>query len=470
MIYLFLFLAAILSGIGFYHSRKKIPPGLSSETPDYSGSNVRFFSDLTWEEEGILHQDQHIFEEIICLVNQASRYVMVDMFLFNDLRGRGAMVHKDISLELTEALLDRKEKYPDMFIVVVTDPVNIVYGGYTNPYLTRLDQAGIKIVITDLDVLRDSNILYSPFWRLFIRLLGTGRGKTLPNPFGRGRISLRSYFRLLNFKANHRKLVVADHNETMAAIVTSANMHDGSSMNGNVAVGFSGQAAVALWRMEEAVIRFSGDMKIPEIEPVKMIPQNGQPTLKLVSEGQIKKNILAELARTEMGDQVYLVLFYLSDRDIIHAMKKASLRGVMIRIVLDPNKDAFGRQKSGIPNRQTASELVGEGVAIRWGRTSGEQLHSKMMLVDYSRGESNLVAGSANYTRRNLDDFNLEVNVVVRGNRNDQVFSDARRYCSLLWNGDQGREFSVDYRRYAEKSNIRRLFYRVVEATGLCTF
>ena len=50
-------------------------------------------------------------------------------------------------------------------------------------------------------------------------------------------------------------------------------------------------------------------------------------------------------------------MFYLSERKIISAIKKAHSRKVKVRLLLDPNKDAFGREKNGIPNRSVAYEL-----------------------------------------------------------------------------------------------------------------
>lgn len=68
-------------------------------------------------------------------------------------------------------------------------------------------------------------------------------------------------------------------------------------------------------------------------------------------------------------------MFYFSDRDIINALTNAADRGVNIKILMDPNKDAFGRTKDGTPNRQVASELHKHGIKIRWCNTYGEQCH-----------------------------------------------------------------------------------------------
>ena len=114
--------------------------------------------------------------------------------------------------------------------------------------------------------------------------------------------------------------------------------------------------------------------------------------------------------------------------------------------------------------------MVDAGIHVRWGNTHGEQLHSKMMLFERNDGESNLMLGSANLTRRNLNDLNLETNVQVNGNSGESIFKDAREYFELLWQNNDAREFSVDYPEYADNSLVRKVLYRLIEATGICTF
>ena len=67
-----------------------------------------------------------------------------------------------------------------------------------------------------------------------------------------------------------------------------------------------------------------------------------------------------------------------------------------------------------------------------------------MMLFDFKDGESSLMVGSANLTRRNLNDLNLETSVLVHGSSHQEVFADARTYFMQLWQNDGGREFSLE--------------------------
>jgi phosphatidylserine/phosphatidylglycerophosphate/cardiolipin synthase-like enzyme len=167
---------------------------------------------------------------------------------------------------------------------------------------------------------------------------------------------------------------------------------------------------------------------------------------------------------------VRLAMFYFSDRDIIEALESAHRRGVDVRVLLDPNKDAFGREKNGIPNRPVARELRAAGIPVRWCDTHGEQCHMKMLLVDYGRGESTLIAGSANFTRRNLEDLNLETNVAVRGVRDADALRESRAFFALLWANQTNRIFSAEYPKYADDSLGKRLLYRFMEASGISTF
>ena len=142
--------------------------------------------------------------------------------------------HRELSIELRDALLKRKREMPQMRILVIADPINDVYGGLPSRDLAALRGAGIEVVAPDLDGLRDSNPIYSAFWRLTMRWWsGNGSGEAnLPNPLDAGpdRVTFGAWARLLNFKANHRKVIIGDDGKGgMVGIVTSANPHDASS-------------------------------------------------------------------------------------------------------------------------------------------------------------------------------------------------------------------------------------------------
>jgi len=176
------------------------------------------------------------------------------------------------------------------------------------------------------------------------------------------------------------------------------------------------------------------------------------------------------LNQSSEGDRIDLAMFYLSHRDIVKALIQAHKRGATLRILLDPNEDAFGRKKNGIPNRQVASELNQAGIAVRWCDTHGEQCHSKLMLTRPINDSAELLLGSANFTRRNLDDLNLETNVVLVGDPSLSAVVDAAAFFDLYWRNAPNQYFSRPYEYYADESRLRYWRYRLMEATGLSTF
>ncbi len=460
--------------VAVYHVRKPLPSGIDVATPWRAASDVTFLLDSTFiAPDGEQRQDAVIFDEVFRLIRNAERLVVLDMFLVNDFAGTVAAEHRPLSRELTDALIQRKTERPELIAVLITDPFNTLYGGLESPLFSELREAGIHVVETDLTRLRDPNPFWSGFWRLCCQWFGNSADRGwLPDPVGAGHITLRSYLDLLNFKANHRKTLIVDAGEDWLGLVTSANPHDASSRHSNQALRFRGPAVLDLLATEEAVARFSGaealfDGLATAPEPAAEV---SNPALRIVTEAQIREAVLAMIEGAEPGDALDLAMFYLTQRDVVRAFAAAAARGVWVRILLDPNKGAFGRDMGGIPNRQVAMELMRAGIEVRWCNTRGEQCHSKFLLHRQEDGSAEMLAGSANFTRRNIDNYNLETGVQLRGSLETPALLAAHEAFEALWNNEPGRIHSVPYETYADHSRWRYLVYRFMEATGLSTF
>ena len=159
---------------------------------------------------------------------------------------------------------------------------------------------------------------------------------------------------------------------------------------------------------------------------------------------------------------------------MIQALLAAAKRGVAVRVLLDPNKDAFGRTKNGIPNRSVATELAAASdgaIKVRWFRTHGEQFHSKLIAMRTAT-EFWFTLGSANLTRRNLDDFNLEANVAASVPLTADIATQISAWFDSLWNnrGPPELEYTAEFGAYADPSQSSYWLYRLMEATGLSTF
>ena len=455
---------------------RPLPPGLDFAGAERPAGEIALLRDLTYvDAEGRRHSDQQIFDAMLEIVRGARRFIVLDFFLYNDYVGAGGPPHRYLAAELTAALIAQKRAWPGLTVIVITDPVNTVYGGAPFAQFAELEAAGIEVVTTRLESLRDSNPVYSLFWNVFARPFGNGEGSLMPNPFSDGRVSLRSWLRMLNFKANHRKTLIADRGDGLVGLVTSANPHDGSSANTNVAITFDGPAVLDLLATENAVLELSGREPFdpgPDFDAGELAPPaaGAGATVQILTENAIERSVLGAIEAAGEGDALRLAMFYLSDRDVIAALEAAQARGVDMRVLLDPNKDAFGRTKDGVPARPVAHGLTSSDIPLRWCDTHGEQCHIKLLLVDYRDGTSVLIGGSANLTRRNLHNFNLETNVALRGPRESPPIAGARALLDLMWTNEPGRIVSVDYERYADDSIFKRLRSRFMEASGLSTF
>ncbi|HAS84366.1 MAG TPA: phospholipase [Verrucomicrobia bacterium] len=452
-----------------------MPDGLDFTGSFHPAHDLRFLRDVTFQEtdgaEGKRRVDQQIFDEVLAMVAEAESLLVIDMFLFNDLTGKEDRVYRTLSRELTDAIIARRQARPALHCWLITDPLNSLYGGLESAHLARLRAHGVTVVTTRLTALRDSNPAYSTGWRLLLRFWPHHFGPMLPNPMAGAPVPLRSYLDLLNFKANHRKTVIADRGGVPTALVTSANPHDASSAHHNVAVVFSGPAVADLLATEAAVCAMSGAPEPAALVAAAADPGAPSPLrLRVLTERAVERAALALLERAQAGDKVTLTMFYLASRPIVRTLKQAHQRGVNVRVILDPNKDAFGREKNGIPNRPVAAELTVAGVPVRWIQTHGEQFHTKMLVLEPAEGEMTTILGSSNYTRRNLHNFNLETSVEIRSPQ-DAAFSTAvRDYLALAWRSQPLPVISGDTETYADPSRWRQILYRFQEATGLSTF
>lgn len=443
--------------------------GTSYESPAASVSELNIIYDLTYMKDDILVHEQNILDEQIGAIKQSEKFIVADIFLYNDYYNTEKYDFPESTQRFTNALIEQKRKYPDLAAYVITDPINNSYGEELNKQFVQLENNGIIVIVTDLNKVRDSNPLYAGYYKAYIKNFGQGDGGWIKNPFGNNGpdVEVRSYLKLLNFKANHRKVLITDK----CAIVSSSNPHDGSSFHSNVAFKFAGEAVSYLLESEKAVAAFSGAEMDDVVYKYDASVVRKNTEVRILTEDKIKKNVLESIDSTEQGEEINLGMFYLADRQVIESLIDASNRDVEIKIILDSNKDAFGYEKNGIPNRQVAAELIeksGNKIQVRWYLTHGEQYHTKIIGV-FKDDESILIGGSANYTRRNLDNYNLESDLMVRLNNDDPLIQDFNLYFDKIWENKNG-TYTVDYSEYEGNSLWKKIVYRIQESTGLSTF
>jgi hypothetical protein len=307
------------------------------------------------------------------------------------------------------------------------------------------------------------------------------------------KFTLDTIYNILLLKANHRKLLVVDSGSDLEALVASANPHNPSIPSANSALSIKGDAARYVLEVmrndiahsiRTAEAQSSGSYQgryalwsgkspsrgmqwlnetIPQ-QKISAAASSAGVRGRFVTENQIAKAIMAMLADVRPEDEVRIQMFYLSEPAIIDAIVTAATKTrTPVRLILDPNKDAFNQIKDGTPNRQVAHYMLQEAqkngarLDIRWYDTHGEQNHAKVMSIT-GPGKNQIITGSGNWTGKNIG-YNVDdpANPVRKGSPNMeanlQIFGAPRvtdrfnRLFDLFWKNDAGRNriYTTDY-------------------------
>ena len=408
--------------LSFWHSAKPLPAGthIVSQVSRLSESDVDFLY------ESPQHQDLALRE--MAAIDHAEHLIVID--------------RSPVPRELAEHLLARRHARPHVKIVLVTDPGNEVFGGTSSRILASLEQAGIIVARVRLDRLRDSNPLYSGLWRL---LFGWWSDPFDETP---GQASLRAWSRMQNFKADQRQLLVADDGSGgWNAILESAGAPAGLILRGSLARAMiAGELQIAGWSTD--------DDRLPADPPMDARGV-GSIDARFLTEGAIEAALLDAIAAAGSGDQISIAVQNLSDRRLIAAALEAAARGVRLHVLLAWNP---------MPNRAVAGELLRGGggrIEVRWYPLDPPL--PKLLLVRH-RSDLWMNLGSANFTRRNLGDLNLESGVELRMPAQAAPARAATEYFARLWSGADGSTELADH------SPMAYWRYRFAEATGLSSF
>ena len=446
-----------------YSLNTKNPPGTNLSS-DFRDADCEFLYDLTYLKDGKRLHEKRIFKREMELIKNAQDFLMLDFFLFND-EYPDSMTFPSQVEEMTDLLIAKKKENPAMPILFVTDPINNFYGAYEEDNLKRLRENGIEVVVTDLNKMRDSNALVSGIYRAYLQWFGTSGGGWIKNFFDKDadKVNVRSILKLANFKGNHRKVLISEKE----SLVASANPHDPSAHHSNVAMVFRGKSMEDLIKSESIFFE-----KLPDvIENFKAEEVTSPYKLKVITEGKIYDEISKNIKETKKGDEINLGIFYISEFRILRELGEAAKRGVDVKIIADLNKDAFGLEKNGSPNRPALSELKEDypDINIRWYQTSGEQFHTKFIYFDFKDKDPLAILGSANYTRRNLDNYNLETNLAVEMKKDSPMAGEMKDYYSRIWNNEDG-DYTLPIEDFYEKRFFMRILWKIQEKTGLCTW
>jgi hypothetical protein len=415
--------------LALWNCAKPLPPGthFASQTSRLSESEVDFWS------ESAPHPGAAASE--LNAIDHAEQLIVLD--------------RSPLTAELAQHLLARKHARPNIKIVLVTDPAHPAFGGTPAPILAALEQSGIIVSRVRLTRLRDSNPLYSGLWRLLVAWWS--------DPFDepQERVTLATRLRMQNGKADQRQLTVADDGSGgWVAVMVPAGAAAGLTLRGSVARAMiASELQIADWSTD--------DDRLPAGPPLEGRGV-GAIDVRFLTEGAIAAALLDDIRAAGNGDEIGMAVDDLADRRLIAALLAAAARGVQVQVLLRAN---------AMPNSSVAGELTRGGGRIQVRRHSGAVgSYPKLLLVRH-RADSWLTLGSANFTRRHLDDLNLEAAVTLRLPARAAPARAAADYFARLWAGaaaaDTAAAGTADF---AQTSAAEYWRYRWAEATGLSRF
>jgi phosphatidylserine/phosphatidylglycerophosphate/cardiolipin synthase-like enzyme len=459
--------------IAWWGTHKTLPPGMrvASAASVAAEKDVAFIADITAADAfGRPAISQGIFDAVLAVVRGAHEFIVLDYGRFGGADDVSDVKppQRALAAQLQDALIQRRRELPALRVLLITDPVNDEYGAQLDPALATLRGAGIDVVTVDLAKLRDSNPLYTALWRV---AFSWWDGPVSP---------LRGATQQLNFKSDHRKLIIADDGTGgLVGVVSSANPLDEQSTWSNVALRMQGAPLAALLASELALARSAGWQGDPSgfalpASTAAAAATAGIAEVRAVSEGATQALLLEHLDAAGKGQAIDVAAYYLADRAVIQALLAASARGADVRVLLDPGPPTTAGVTAGIPNRPAAGELEsrsGGAIRVRWYRTHEERFHTSLVMV-YGAERLWFTLGSANLTRRSLDDYDLEANVAVEVPRSSALATQLLGYFDTLWGNRAalGIEYSADYAVYADPSQAQYWLGRFMEASGMSTF
>jgi hypothetical protein len=481
------------AGIGLWNSYKRLPAGqhITGSWQALPVSQVRFLRDLSAADaSGAPLSERQIDAELQAMIARAREIVVLDAGLFGDLPAAGPRaprlrVAPSVAAAIADSLLRAKQAQPTLQVLVLVDPasdeLSVAPGA-----LERLRAAGIDVVPVAIGRLHTPNAAFAGFWQLCCGWWSHGRGPgNWPNPVGVGPpgVAMGLWGRTPSYQRSHRQLIVADDGAgNLNGMIFSRSLHAEAALHSATALRIAGSALDSTLESEFAVAQFSGwsgagsmQARTQHLIDLQRQSLSGAPTegtarARVVSESLIGETLVSLIDAAVRHDSIDVAALYLSDRDVIRALLDAARRGVAVRLLLDPNKDGYGYERSGIPNRVVASELVADSdgaVRVRWYRTHGEQFSAGMVLIRGSR-HSWLAVGTSDLSRRDLDDFNLAADFLVELPPGASTGVEALTWFDTLWfnRASGGIEYTGDADAYADASQLHYWQYRLLEATG----
>ena len=513
---------------------KNPPLGINYESPIRETENAEFHYDLTYlDKDGNIQYDRNLWDATLKVVDNAKDYLIIEMFLFNDLYNKDKEHFPEFAKEYTERLVKKQQENPNLKVYILADENNNFYGAFEHPFITSMKNTGINVIVVDIFKLKDTFPWYSPFWRTFIKPMGNPQNKGwITNFYGDmwPKLTIRNLLRALNVKADHKKVFLNEKE----AVVSSANIHDPSYFHENIAIYTDGPIVKDVLHDLQLIAKFSDseinvdgsnketkskiEMDLPDKTKIRKDTMNignledkkndmihleenindfqknekGEKEslslnsgkneitdtegktykIQYLSEGAIGKYLDADIDSLKSGDELLMGMYFLADKGIIDRLIKAANRGVKIRMIFDRSRDAFGMSTNGLPNKPVSKKLKKKTkgkIEIKWYFTNNEQYHTKITLMKKTDGSVIINAGSANLIKKNIRGYIMDSNFRILTTQDSKISKDVYTYFDRLWENKDGL-FTINFDDEPTTSGFSDFMYKILDATQLGSF
>ena len=127
----------------------KNPAGTSIESNYETISSLEFLYDLTYQKQQKSVKEQSILSAELDIIEKAEDFIVLDLFLYNDVYDKTQYQYPNTTQRITEALIAKKEENPDIDIIFITDPINGFYGSYIEKNMQLMKEYNIIVIETN---------------------------------------------------------------------------------------------------------------------------------------------------------------------------------------------------------------------------------------------------------------------------------------------------------------------------------
>lgn len=456
----------------FWGAFKPNPDNISMKSNEYTVNGMEFLVDINTN-DGI---NREVYNKVYNIIDRAKEFLVIDMNVINDYKSKNSKnnITNLLSSKLVDKIIKEKSRNRFLKIIILEDHLNNTYDSYESKILEKLQNNNIKIIFVNTDKIKDNNYLYSGLYNMFFRWLPNSSKGNVSNYYSKypEKVNVLNALKLMNFKKNNRKIIVSEKE----AMLMSNNPTDNNGNISTIGFYFKGDIIKEIVKSEEAVVNINKDTLDIKLDEYKFYTPQSSTVCKvnLLTESKYKDELLVELKHTKKGDSIYIMTDIISDRKLVKILMDKINDGVKCNFILSPNYDKFKQDSKTLPNRQVVYEIRRatkdhkNNMNVRWYDEKDIVLGVNLIKIN-KKDEDIIFTGSSTFSRRNLNNSNLNSNLKIVSNKNSNLNKEVDMFLDNIRNNSK-LKYTVDEIEHEDSNIYRWTKYFIVEILGMNNF